>query len=212
MAVSRTGALVARLGRPPVRLPRAVGGVGHPSGVRDAGAARGELRLVVAHLAAGCSVTAVDGGRSVATSMGMTPLEGLMMGTRGLVGSIRGFGLALLRDGRLTLDELADALDHRSGLLAVAGTAESGRSWSGPTTAKRTPSRDRNVRRATAAGIAGGRDLVVGAGRAGVHRRHRRARVVRPRRDRRAPAVVRVPAVLTGGGARGPLIAMEAAR
>jgi acetate kinase len=41
-----------------------------------------ELRLVVAHLGSGCSVTAVDGGRSVATSMGLTPLEGLMMGTR----------------------------------------------------------------------------------------------------------------------------------
>ena len=82
-----------------------------------------ELRLVVAHLGSGCSVTAVDGGRSVATSMGMTPLEGLMMGTR--AGSIDpGIPLALLRDGRLTIDELADALDHRSGLLAVAGTAD----------------------------------------------------------------------------------------
>lgn len=81
------------------------------------------LRLVVAHLGSGCSVTAVDGGRSVATSMGMTPLEGLMMGTR--AGSIDpGIPLALLRDGRLTVDELADALDHESGLLAVAGTAD----------------------------------------------------------------------------------------
>lgn len=82
-----------------------------------------ELRLVVAHLGSGCSVTAVVGGRSVATSMGMTPLEGLMMGTR--AGSIDpGIPLALLRDGRLSTDELADALDHESGLLAVAGTAD----------------------------------------------------------------------------------------
>jgi len=41
-----------------------------------------DLALVVAHLGSGCSVTAVDGGRAVETSMGLTPLEGLMMGTR----------------------------------------------------------------------------------------------------------------------------------
>ena len=82
-----------------------------------------ELRLVVAHLGSGCSVTAVDGGRSVATSMGMTPLEGLVMGTR--AGSLDpGILLALLRDGRLTLAELADDLDHRSGLAGLAGTAD----------------------------------------------------------------------------------------
>lgn len=80
----------------------------------------GELRLVVAHLGSGCSVTAVDGGRPVDTSMGMTPLEGLMMGTR--AGSIDpGILLALLRDGHLTVAELEEALDHRSGLLGVSG-------------------------------------------------------------------------------------------
>ena len=78
-----------------------------------------ELRLVVAHLGSGCSVTAVDGGRSVDTSMGMTPLEGLMMGTR--AGSIDpGVLLALLREGRVTVAELEDDLDHRSGLLGVS--------------------------------------------------------------------------------------------
>jgi acetate kinase len=78
------------------------------------------LKLVVAHLGSGCSVTAVDGGRSVHTSMGMTPLEGLVMGTR--AGSLDpGILLALLRDGRRTPDELADDLDHRSGLLALSG-------------------------------------------------------------------------------------------
>jgi acetate kinase len=82
-----------------------------------------ELRLVVAHLGNGCSVTAVNGGRSVSTSMGMTPLEGLMMGTR--AGSIDpGIPLALLRDGRLEVGEIADALDHASGLVAMAGTAD----------------------------------------------------------------------------------------
>jgi acetate kinase len=78
------------------------------------------LRLVVAHLGSGCSVTAVDRGRSVETSMGMTPLEGLMMGTR--AGSIDpGVLLATLRDKRLTVDELGEALDHGSGLLGVSG-------------------------------------------------------------------------------------------
>jgi acetate kinase len=79
------------------------------------------LRLVVAHLGSGCSVTAVDGGRSVMTSMGMTPLEGLMMGTR--AGSIDpGVLVTLLRQGRLALDGLSDALERDSGLLAVSGT------------------------------------------------------------------------------------------
>ncbi len=82
----------------------------------------GDLALVVAHLGSGCSVTAVDGGRSVATSMGMTPLEGLMMGTR--AGSVDpGILLAVLRDGRRTLGALAEDLDHRSGLLGVSGSA-----------------------------------------------------------------------------------------
>jgi acetate kinase len=79
------------------------------------------LRLVVAHLGSGCSVTAVDGGRSVATSMGMTPYEGLMMGTRS--GSIDpGVLLYLLRSG-LSPDDLDEGLTRRSGLLGVAGVA-----------------------------------------------------------------------------------------
>jgi acetate kinase len=78
------------------------------------------LRLVVAHLGSGCSITATDGGRSVHTSMGMTPLEGLVMGTR--AGSIDpGILLTLLRMGRRTAVELADDLDHRSGLLGLSG-------------------------------------------------------------------------------------------
>ncbi len=80
----------------------------------------GELRTVVAHLGSGCSVTAVDGGRSVATSMGLTPLEGLMMGTR--AGSIDpGALFYLLRTGRLSPEELAEQMDHESGLLGVSG-------------------------------------------------------------------------------------------
>jgi len=79
------------------------------------------LRLVVAHLGSGCSVTAIDAGRSVDTSMGYTPLEGLMMGTR--AGSIDpGIVVGLAEDG-VALRELADGLAHRSGLVSVAGSS-----------------------------------------------------------------------------------------
>jgi acetate kinase len=80
------------------------------------------LRLVVAHLGGGCSVTAVDGGRSVDTSMGLTPLEGLMMGTR--AGSIDpGIVIRLIREGR-SADAVEADLDRRSGLAAIGGTAD----------------------------------------------------------------------------------------
>jgi acetate kinase len=80
----------------------------------------GEPDVVVAHLGSGCSVTAVTGARSAWTSMGFTPLEGLMMGTRS--GSIDpGIPIHLLRDGRLTVEELDEALERRSGLLGVSG-------------------------------------------------------------------------------------------
>jgi acetate kinase len=80
------------------------------------------LRLIVAHLGGGCSVTAVDGGRSVHTSMGMTPLEGLMMGTR--AGSIDpGIIFRLMRSG-VPAEEIEHALEHESGLLGVGDTAD----------------------------------------------------------------------------------------
>lgn len=84
-----------------------------------------DLGLIVAHLGSGASVTAVQGGRSVATSMGMTPLEGLVMGTR--AGSVDpGILLHLLRNG-IGIDELADGLGHRGGLAALSGTSGSWR-------------------------------------------------------------------------------------
>ena len=82
----------------------------------------GELALVVAHLGSGCSVTAVLSGRSVATSMGLTPMEGLMMGTRS--GSIDpGILLYMLRTRRAVWRELETVLDHQSGLVGVFGRA-----------------------------------------------------------------------------------------
>lgn len=85
---------------------------------------RNDLGVVVAHLGAGCSVTAVWHGRSVSTSMGMTPLEGLVMGTR--AGSVDpGMLLAAQRDHGLDARALEEVLEHRSGLLALSGrTAE----------------------------------------------------------------------------------------
>ena len=81
-----------------------------------------ELGLVVAHLGSGCSATAVLGGRSVATSMGLTPMEGLMMGTRS--GSIDpGILLYMWRTRRAGRQELETALDHESGLVGVSGRA-----------------------------------------------------------------------------------------
>lgn len=78
-----------------------------------------DLGLVVAHLGSGSSATAVQGGASANTSMGMTPLEGLMMGTR--AGSVDpGILLQALRAGRSAQD-IGDALEHRSGLAAISG-------------------------------------------------------------------------------------------
>ena len=76
-------------------------------------------RLVVCHLGGGCSVTAVRGGRSVDTTMGFSPLEGVPMATRS--GSVDpGALLYLLRERLLTRAELEQALEHESGLAALS--------------------------------------------------------------------------------------------
>jgi len=77
-------------------------------------------RLVVAHLGGGCSVTAVLEGRSVDTTMGFTPIEGVPMATRS--GSIDpGAVLHVLRTRALTADEVDHALEHESGLVGLSG-------------------------------------------------------------------------------------------
>ena len=78
-------------------------------------------RLVVCHLGSGCSVTAVLEGRSVDTTMGFTPLDGVPMATRS--GAIDPGLLLYLLGAGIEQDELADALNHRSGLLGVGGGA-----------------------------------------------------------------------------------------
>jgi acetate kinase len=77
-------------------------------------------RLVVCHLGGGCSVTAVLEGRSVDTTMGFSPLEGVPMTTR--AGSVDpGVLLYLLRERGLSADELDRALEHDSGLAGLSG-------------------------------------------------------------------------------------------
>lgn len=77
-------------------------------------------RVVVLHLGNGASAAAVRGGRPVDTSMGLTPLEGLVMGTR--AGDLDpGILLHLMRHADLHLDDLEDLLHHRSGLEGMAG-------------------------------------------------------------------------------------------
>ena len=81
------------------------------------------LRLVSCHLGAGASLCAIADGHSVDTTMGFTPLDGLVMATRS--GSVDpGLVLWLLEHAGLSERQLASALEHESGLLALAGSAD----------------------------------------------------------------------------------------
>jgi acetate kinase len=78
------------------------------------------LRLVTCHLGNGCSITAIQQGRSVQTTMGFTPLEGVMMGTRS--GSVDpGALLYILRQKGLSPEELEHQLQEESGLKGISG-------------------------------------------------------------------------------------------
>lgn len=77
------------------------------------------LRLVICHLGGGASVTATAGGRSVDTTMGFTPTEGLVMATR--PGDVDPGAIAWVASHGVAPHELADALERRSGLLALSG-------------------------------------------------------------------------------------------
>jgi len=79
-----------------------------------------DLRLVICHLGSGCSASAVLGGHPVETTMGFTPMEGLMMATRS--GSMDpGILLHLLKEKGFSADQLDESLNHHSGLLGVSG-------------------------------------------------------------------------------------------
>jgi acetate kinase len=80
-------------------------------------------RIISCHLGAGASLCAIEDGRSIDTTMGYTPLEGLVMATRS--GSVDpGMLLWLLEHGRITTQELSGALEQESGLLGLSGTAD----------------------------------------------------------------------------------------
>ncbi len=82
-----------------------------------------EVRMVVLHLGNGASACAVDGGRSVETSMGLSPVEGLVMGTRS--GDVDpALGGYLARVAELSAEDYDRALNRESGLLGLAGVSD----------------------------------------------------------------------------------------
>ena len=83
---------------------------------------RDDLKIVTCHLGNGASVTAIDSGKSVDTSMGFTPLEGLVMGTRS--GQIDPAIISFLMEKEnLTINEMNDMLNKKSGILGVSGVS-----------------------------------------------------------------------------------------
>lgn len=77
-------------------------------------------RVITCHLGTGASVCAVRDGRSIDTSMGLTPMEGLVMGTRS--GDVDpGLVLYLIRAAGMSANEVDDILNHQSGLLGISG-------------------------------------------------------------------------------------------
>lgn len=82
-----------------------------------------ELNLITCHLGNGCSLAAIRSGRSVDTTMGFTPLEGIMMGTRS--GSVDpGILIHLIREQGLSADQLDKLLNTSSGLKGISGLSE----------------------------------------------------------------------------------------
>ncbi|KJJ84305.1 Acetate kinase [Candidatus Omnitrophus magneticus] len=81
-----------------------------------------EVNLITVHLGNGCSISAIEGGKSVDTSMGFTPLEGLLMGTR--AGDIDpAVVFFLMKKENFTVEQIDDVLNKKSGLLGVSGVS-----------------------------------------------------------------------------------------
>jgi acetate kinase len=102
-------------------------GLSHAYATRRAGELLGQasegLRLITCHLGAGASLAAVRDGRSVDTTMGFTPLDGLVMATRS--GSVDpGLVLWLQQHAGLSADAVGEGLEHHGGLFGLAGTAD----------------------------------------------------------------------------------------
>lgn len=141
-------------------------------------------RLVIAHLGSGASLTAVYAGRSLDTSMGMTPTGGIIMGTR--PGDLDpGVMLFLLRAGHCTADQLEYLFEHRSGLLGISGLSADVRSLRAagphPGAALALEQFALSVARQAAAMavVLGGIDLLVFTGGIGEHDEVTRERVSR---------------------------------
>lgn len=126
------------------------------------------VKLVVAHLGNGASITAIQNGKSIDTSMGLTPTGGVMMGTRS--GDLDpGVMLFLERHGFLNPDQLEDLVDRKSGLLGVSGISSDVRRLSLNDLSLRMFAYQ--VRKTIAAMVAalGGADLLVFTGGIGEH-------------------------------------------
>ncbi len=90
---------------------------------RELGRPLDELNLIVLHLGNGASATAIANGKSVDTSMGLTPLEGLVMGTRG--GDLDpGVIVHLVRHAGMSIDQIDASLNHDSGLSGLCGIGD----------------------------------------------------------------------------------------
>lgn len=78
------------------------------------------LKIITCHLGNGCSITAVEGGKSIETSMGLTPLQGVMMGTRS--GDIDPYiPIFMIKNLGMSADEVDDMLNKKSGLKGLCG-------------------------------------------------------------------------------------------
>jgi len=145
-------------------------------GAELVGRALEDLRVVTCHLGSGASCCAVLGGRSVDTTMGFTPLEGLVMATRS--GSVDpGLVVWLSEQAGLSVGDVGDALEHRSGLAGLAGgdgdardvvaRAQAGEDWAQLALDVWAHRLRREV--AAMAAATGGLDLLVFSGGVGEH-------------------------------------------
>ncbi len=138
-------------------------------------------KVVAAHLGHGASVCAMRGLRSVATSMGLTPLDGLMMATR--CGAIDpGILLFLLQERGMSPQELADLLGNRSGLLGVSGISADVRTLEASTDPRASEALEMFAERAACAIAAqapllGGLEALVFTGGIGEHASGMRRRI-----------------------------------
>ncbi|MCP2341681.1 acetate/propionate family kinase [Actinomadura rupiterrae] len=187
-------------------------GLSHAHAARRAPELFGPVRrIVICHLGSGASLAAVADGRSVDTTMGFTPLEGLVMATR--PGSIDPALPLWLLDHGVPAGEITDALEHRSGLRALAGTGDMrdlrAREAAGDDTASFALAVYHHRLRACAAAMAaalGGLDALVFTGGVGEHDPETRRRLTADlsflglRLDATANTTARGDTVLTAPG------------